>query len=62
VLYFANYTTQPIPKSVFPDFVSIDGGERWDDSFNIGSEATLDIQTVYSIIYRKACVFTKSEM
>ncbi|KAH6708876.1 peptidase S8/S53 domain-containing protein, partial [Leptodontidium sp. MPI-SDFR-AT-0119] len=49
--FFQNYTTQPIPKSVFPEFVSIDGGERWDDSFTFGSEATLDVQIAYSMIY-----------
>ncbi|KAK0099785.1 hypothetical protein ONS95_005829 [Cadophora gregata] len=49
--FFENYTTQPIPKSVFPEFVSIDGGERWDDSFTFGSEATLDVQVAYSMIY-----------
>ncbi|KAH7390089.1 peptidase S8/S53 domain-containing protein [Cadophora sp. MPI-SDFR-AT-0126] len=50
-LFFKNYTTQPIHPSVFPEFVSIDGGEPWSDSFNIGSEATLDIQTAYSIVH-----------
>lgn len=50
-LYFTNYTTQPISELVFPEFISIDGGERWNDSFNFGAEVTLDVQTAYSIIH-----------
>jgi len=52
--YFQNYTTQPIPNTTFPEFVSIDGGLRWNSSLQIGREAALDVQTAYAIIYPQA--------
>ena len=50
-LYFTNYTTQPVPNSTFPEFISIDGGQRWNDNLSIGGESALDVQTAYSIVY-----------
>lgn len=54
-LFFEQWTTQPIPADVKPEFISIDGGQtaNYTYDFNEGSgvESALDIQTAYSIIY-----------
>ncbi|KAE8446870.1 hypothetical protein EG329_011501 [Mollisiaceae sp. DMI_Dod_QoI] len=54
-LYFKNWTTQPIPSDTVPDFISIDGGQTanftYDDETGAGVESALDFQTSYSIIY-----------
>ena len=52
-VYFSKYTTQPIPNGTVPNFISIDGGEKWSVELDvdIGGESALDIQTAYGIIY-----------
>jgi tripeptidyl-peptidase-1 len=54
-LFFKNYTTQPIPADTTPEFISIDGGQTanftYDNSTGAGVESALDFQTSYSIIY-----------
>lgn len=54
-IFFKNFTSQPIPADVTPDFISIDGGQvgnfTYDNSTGAGVESALDVQTSYSIIY-----------
>jgi tripeptidyl-peptidase-1 len=54
-LFFKNWTTQPIPADTVPDFISIDGGQTanftYDNETGAGVESALDFQTSYSIIY-----------
>jgi tripeptidyl-peptidase-1 len=54
-LFFKNWTTQPIPANTVPDFISIDGGQTanftYDNETGAGVESALDFQTSYSIIY-----------
>jgi tripeptidyl-peptidase-1 len=54
-IFFEEFTTQPIPADVTPVFISIDGGQHANFSYDLaeesGIESALDIQTAYSIIY-----------
>jgi tripeptidyl-peptidase-1 len=54
-IFFKNFTTQPIPADTVPDFISIDGGQTanftYDNNTGAGVESALDFQTAYSIIY-----------
>jgi tripeptidyl-peptidase-1 len=54
-LFFKNFTTQPIPADTVPDFISIDGGQTanftYDDENESGVESAVDFQTAYSIIH-----------
>jgi tripeptidyl-peptidase-1 len=54
-LFFKNWTTQPIPSDTVPEFISIDGGQTanftYDKAEGSGVESALDFQTAYSIIY-----------
>ncbi|KAF8857370.1 subtilisin-like protein [Acephala macrosclerotiorum] len=54
-IFFKNFTTQPIPADTVPDFISIDGGQTanftYDSETGAGVESALDFQTAYSIIY-----------
>ncbi|RYC54461.1 hypothetical protein CHU98_g11749 [Xylaria longipes] len=52
--YFKNFTNPPIPSTVRPEFVAIDGGKTANLSTILegsGVEAALDVETVYSIVY-----------
>lgn len=54
-LFFKNWTTQPIPANVTPEFISIDGGQTanftYDNTTGAGVESALDFQTSYAIVY-----------
>jgi tripeptidyl-peptidase I len=53
-IFFKNWTDPPIPTSVKPEFISIDGGRVSNlTQANAGNvvESALDFQTAYSIIY-----------
>lgn len=54
-VFFANFTTQPIPADTIPDFISIDGGQTanftYDNNTGAGGESALDFDIAYSIIY-----------
>jgi tripeptidyl-peptidase-1 len=54
-IFFKNFTTQPIPADTAPTFISIDGGQTANYSYDAaegsGVESALDFQTAYSIIY-----------
>ncbi|TVY84969.1 Tripeptidyl-peptidase sed1 [Lachnellula suecica] len=55
VLFFKNFTTPQIPADVVPDFISIDGGQTgnfsYDNATGAGVESALDVMTAYSIIW-----------
>lgn len=54
-LFFKNFTSPPIPADTVPDFISIDGGQTanytYDKNTGAGVESALDFDTAYSIIY-----------
>lgn len=54
-IFFNNFTTPQIPAGTRPEFISIDGGQTANFTYNnetgSGVESALDIDTVYSIVY-----------
>ena len=54
-LFFKNFTSPQIPADTVPDFISIDGGQTanytYDKENESGVESALDFDTAYSIIY-----------
>ena len=54
-VFFANYTTPQIPAGTRPDFISIDGGQHANFTYNnetgSGIESALDFETMYSVVY-----------
>lgn len=54
-VFFQNFTTPQIPQGTRPEFISIDGGQTANFTYNnetgSGVESALDIDTVYSIVY-----------
>lgn len=54
-IFFKNFTTPEIPAGTRPEFISIDGGQHANYTYNndtgTGIESALDFDTVYSIVY-----------
>ena len=53
-IFFKNFTRPQIPASTRPEFISIDGGKRYNSStINLGEgvESNLDVQNAWSIVY-----------
>lgn len=54
-IFFKNFTTPEIPSDVRPEFLSIDGGQTanytYDKATEAGIESALDFDTMYSIVY-----------
>lgn len=54
-IFFKNFTTPEIPLDTVPEFISIDGGQTANFTYNnetgAGVESALDFDTAYSIIY-----------
>lgn len=54
-IFFKNFTTPEIPAGTRPEFLSIDGGQTanytYDNETGAGIESALDFDTMYSIVY-----------
>lgn len=54
-IFYQNFTTPQIPAGTRPEFISIDGGQTANFTYNnntgAGVESALDFDTVYSIVY-----------
>ena len=54
-IFFKNFTTPQIPTGTRPEFISIDGGQAANFTYNnatgAGVESALDFDTVYSVVY-----------
>jgi len=63
-LFFKNFTSPQIPADTVPDFISIDGGQTanytYDKENESGVESALDFDTAYSIIWAMVSTSTAS--